>query len=346
MKVPEVIVVGWIRKGKLANCGETMKNQLMIRKLEEMGVKCRQMDFKDWKRHPWIFIQLLWNIVVHRDNTLIFSTSTQNVYQFMRVLNFIKWKQNTVHWVIGGSLGDRVVQKIYKADVVGYMKHTLVESNKMLCQMEECGIKGLKHVPNFKPITYYPEITKLNKPLRFVFLSRIMPEKGCNYILEAARQLNEYGLKDKFIIDFYGNVADTYKDEFEEKLRSLENVRYAGFLNLRENAGYDKLASYDLMLFPTYWKGEGFAGIFIDTFIAGVPIIASEWAHNREFLEEGKTALFVPVHDANALAERMKECIEGKYDIDQMKLSCQKESEKYNVDNVITKDLLKEIEIF
>lgn len=46
----KAIVVGWINKGKEADCGETMKNQLMIKRLEELGVECIQLDFKNWKK--------------------------------------------------------------------------------------------------------------------------------------------------------------------------------------------------------------------------------------------------------------------------------------------------------
>ena len=37
----KAIVIGWINKGKPADCGETMKNQLMIHRLEELGVTSR-----------------------------------------------------------------------------------------------------------------------------------------------------------------------------------------------------------------------------------------------------------------------------------------------------------------
>ena len=340
-----VIFLGWILKGKPADCGETMKNQLLIHRIEELGVKCRQVDFKDWRKHPWVFIQLLWDIVVHKDETLIMSTSTINTYPMMRLMKRIGWKQNTVHWVIGGALGRNTKQGIFQPSVIGYMKHTLVESNLMVKQLEECGVKGVKEVPNFKPITYYPQLTRKqrNGATLFVFLSRIMPEKGCKYILEAARQLNEEGYKDRFCVDFYGKVDDEYQDPFLRKVDETENVNYAGFLNLRDNSGYDTLASYDIMLFPTYWKGEGLAGVFIDAFISGVPMIVTDWAHNKAFVSEGETGLFIPVHDVVALKGKMRECIEGKYDLNEMAKNCQAHADYYNIDKVITKDLLKEI---
>ena len=343
----KVIFVGWIRRGKPADCGETMKNQLLISKLEELGVLVRQMDFKGWKKRPWVFLQLLWNLLVHRSDSLIFSTSAQNVYPMMRLMKSIGWRQNTIHWVIGGSLGQKVENGTYKADVIGYMQHTLVESRLMKEQLEAQGVKDVKEVPNFKPIAYYPPLTKKRKNgvLRFVFLSRIMPEKGCDYILEAARLLNEEGLLEHYVIDFYGAVAQTYKNVFDKKVKALPNVNFCGFLNLRENCGYDKLATYDAMLFPTYWKGEGLAGVFIDAFISGLPMIITDWAHNRAFMDDGETALFIPVHNVLALKEKMQECIEGKFDLDTMAVNCQKHAETFNVDNVVTRELLEKIEI-
>lgn len=326
----DVIFVGWINKGKPADCGETMKNQLCINKLEELGVYCRQMDFKNWKKHPWVLWQLVGNMLFHRNSTLIFSTSPKNVYPLMKVMKKLNWKQNSVHWVIGGSFGQKVQQGIYKSDVVGCIKHTLVESSIMVKQLNECNVEGVMEVPNFKPIKYYPSLglknPNNNKTLKFVFLSRIMPEKGCDYILEAARLLNENGYKNKFTVDFYGKIAEEYSVTFKKKIETLDNVNYKGFLNLMENEGYDTLSSYDLMLFPTYWKGEGFAGVFIDAFIAGLPMIATDWAHNRAFLREEETALFIPIHDVLALYGKMKECIDGKYDIQGMSLHCQKEA--------------------
>ena len=85
----EVIFVGWINKGKPADCGETMKNQLCIQKLEEFGINCMQMDFKNWRKHPWVFIQLVANMITHKDAALVLSTSPQNVYPLIKALKKI-----------------------------------------------------------------------------------------------------------------------------------------------------------------------------------------------------------------------------------------------------------------
>ncbi|MCH4284029.1 glycosyltransferase family 1 protein [Absiella sp. AM54-8XD] len=343
----KAIVVGWINKGKEADCGETMKNQLMIKRLEELGVECIQLDFKNWKKHPWVLVSLLANILFNRDSTLIMSTSVQNVYPIMKLLKIIKSKQNTVNWVIGGSLGNYVLDGKYDKNVIGYVKHTIVESIVMKEQLSSVGIDNVIVKPNFKPISYYPPLkndVNYNK-LRFVFIGRIMAEKGCTYIMQTAEQLNDEGYKDKFEITFYGKIADQYEDEFTKYINSLDNVSYGGFLNMQVNSSYNELSSFDMMLFPTYWKGEGFAGIIIDAFVSGLPIIASDWAHNKIFLKEGLDTIFVEVHDITALKKEMKNCIDGKYDLISMKNNARIRAKEFDVNNVITEELLKEIEI-
>ena len=70
----------------------------------------------------------------------------------------------------------------------------------MIKELEDAGVKNVKYVSNFKPINYYPNIEnalmqrRSSKVVRFVFLSRIMREKGCDYILEAVRLLIAFGI--------------------------------------------------------------------------------------------------------------------------------------------------------
>lgn len=339
----KVIYLGWIKAGSVADDGESMKNQLCISRLEELGVKCYKIDTYHWKKHKLRSLALPWLMLTHPRATLVFSSSAQNIYPLMKILKVTRWPQRLVHWVIGGSLPERIKNGMFNADVINKAEWTLVESPGMARDLIDLGIRNVLEVPNFKPVPVFMRREHDTGKLRFVFVSRIMAEKGCGYILDSIGILNREGLGDRFSVDFFGNVDDSFKDEFFRRIGYLDNACYKGFLDLKTSAGYGELSGYDMMLFPTYWRGEGFAGIFIDAFIAGLPVIASDWSCNKEILKEGSTALFVPVHDPAALASKMKECIEGKYELTRMREACLEEATRYDVRNVVTTGLLKKI---
>ena len=157
--------------------------------------------------------------------------------------------------------------------------------------------------------------------------------------------LNGKGLQDKFIVDFYGKIDGSYQKTFIQKLNDLDNANYNGLLELRTYEGYDILATYHAMVFPTYWKGEGFAGVFIDAFIAGLPVLASDWAYNAEILSGEQLGLVYPTHDVSALADTMEKCILGKADLTGMALRARNEAAKYQADRVMTEEYLKSIKL-
>ena len=169
------------------------------------------------------------------------------------------------------------------------------------------GLKNIIHVvPNFK---IFPKELELENQagniFKFVFLSRIHLDKGINEIIEASRILSSWGI-DNFSIDFFGSIEDTYKTQFETLCKN--NIHYNGVLDIMNDTtnAYKILSGFDAMLFPTYWHGEGFPGVLIDAFVAGLPVIASEWNMNNEVIHDGYNGLLIPPQDANALAEAMR----------------------------------------
>lgn len=343
-----VIFVGWVNQGKPPVDGETTKNQYIIAELKKY-CKVTVLDFYQKNRHPWIYLQTIWALISQPKATIIFSTSAKNVYAQLKAFKKLRIKRDIIHWVVGGAFGKYVQEGRYQADVLNYVKYNLVQCKGMIAELESAGVTNVKFVSNFKPITYYPDIEKAianrksSDKLRFVFLSRIMPDKGCSYLLEAIQKLNEKGLQNKFIVDFYGKIDGSYQKEFMQKMRSLENVNYHGLLDLKTAAGYDTLATYHAMLFPTYWKGEGFAGVFIDAFIAGLPVLASDWAHNAEIIREGELGLLFPVHDVGALADVMERCITGEIDLSEMAVNARREASQYDATQVLNENYLKSI---
>ena len=345
-----VIFVGWVNQGKAPVDGETTKNQYIIAELKK-HCKLTVLDFYQKNRHPWIYLQALWTFITQPKATIILSTSAKNVYGMLKLLKALHVRRDIIHWVVGGVFGKLVQEGRFQAEVFNYVKYNLVQCKGMIAELESAGVTNARFVSNFKPIAYYPDLEKSiagrtsSDKVRFVFLSRIMPDKGCDYLLRAIQMLNGKGLQDKFIVDFYGKIDGSYQKTFIQKVNKLENVKYNGLLDLRTNKGYDTLATYHAMVFPTYWKGEGFAGVFIDAFIAGLPVLASDWAYNAEILSGEQLGLVYPAHDVTALANTMEKCILGKVDLTGMAVRTRAEAVKYQADRVMTEEYLKSINL-
>ena len=344
----QVIFVGWVNRGNPPVDGETTKNQYIIAELQKYG-RVIILDFYQKNKHPWIYLQALWTFIRFPKATIILSTSAQNVYSLLKLFKKMGLKREIIHWVVGGAFGTYVKNGRYKAEVFNYVKYNLVQCRGMIKELTDAGVRNAKFVSNFKPISYYPDLeTALKKRhesrvIRFVFLSRIMPDKGCDYILTAIEELNKNGYKEKFIVDFYGKIDAPYKNIFVENIKKLENAQYHGLLDLRTNEGYDILSTYHTMLFPTYHPSEGFAGVFIDAFIAGLPVLASDWAYNAECIENGETGVIFPTHDVIALEKAMGDCINHRIDLQQMATHARAEAPKYMAQNVLTENYIRSI---
>ena len=344
MKHKKIIFVGLVGTGQVRIGGETMKNRLMIEHLRKYHYNVCVMDFFEWRKRPWIILILLLKLLINPRTALILSSNAQNIFPIIKVMYFTKSKRAIIFWAVGGVFHTKVSMGIYKVKYANYITANIVQSNTMALELKKCGVSNALFVPNSKPIKYIPQKLSTNcKHIRFVFLSRIVPEKGCNLIIEAVNQLNAAGLIHEYSVDFYGKIDDVYCKEFTLKLETLENAIYKSFLNLREKSGYDKLSEYDVMLFPTYWPGEGFSGVIIDAFIAGLPIIVSDWNHNKEFIKSGETGIVIAPQNVSELVTAMRDVIEKKVDIVKMSENCQVEAMKYDMDNVITKELLEKI---
>ncbi len=343
-----IIFVGWVNQGKAPVDGETTKNQYIIAELQKY-CKVTVLDFYEKNSHPWVYLQALWALLTMPKATIIFSTSAKNVYGMLKLFKRMHLKRNIIYWVIGGAFAKRVLDGEFEANVFNNLKYNLVQCHSMIDQLKQAGVTNARFVSNFKPIPYYPDLEKAlaakanSDKVRFVFLSRIMPDKGCDYILEAVRRLNANNLQHRFSVDFYGKLDTSYQEQFLKNVNQLENVAYHGLLDLRTKEGYDTLATYHAMLFPSYWRGEGFAGVFIDAFISGLPVLASDWAHNAEAITNKKLGLIYPVHNIESLTEAMEKCILGKIDLQSMSRNVRAEASKYESKNALSVDYLKSI---
>lgn len=328
--------------------GELTKNKYIIERLRECGYDVCVIDtlgsHRSIGRLMIVAIRFLYCLICRSKSVFVFSSSLGNIYPMLKLMHFIPIDYRIIYWAIGGVCSAKVLSGVYNRKYLAKMRKIVVEGEKMKTEFSACGLGNVMVMPNFKKIKEVPIEAKYDDgKIHFLFISRIMPQKGADYILQCAKRLDESGRSDRYVIDFYGTIDSEYAAVYKKQLESLPNVNYCGNIDLRDWDNYRVLARYHFMLFPTYWHGEGFPGVVIDAYIAGVPIIASDWNFNREFVSDGSTGLIIPAHDVDALYSAMVKVINGDCDIETMAIACRDMLPMYDVDKLLNQTLFETI---
>lgn len=133
---------------------------------------------------------------------------------------------------------------------------------------------------------------------RFLFIGRVMREKGIDELLEAMRILRERGVG--CVLDIVGITEEDYKEKFAE-------AEAEGWLCDR---GFQKdvrpyIAASDCFVLPS-WH-EGMANTNLEASSSGRPVITTDIPGCREEVIPGVTGWLVPPKDAAALADAMEQ---------------------------------------
>lgn len=337
----------------IADCGDYKdnsngvyaKNIQLHGRLKELFSQIRHVNTNNWKRNPFVLINVLLSLIFYRKKNIIISLNTPSAYKLISLASFLFPNIKLVYFVIAGVLPDYIRQR-KESERKDYrcVSWFLVETMDMKRQMEELGYMNVKYVPNFKKINYLPLCDiSATKETKFVFVSRIIPEKGCDLIFEMVKKLNELGLREIFKVDFYGKIDEEYKCRFLKQIETHSNVNYMGYLDLKQTGNYDLLSSYHVMLFPTYWKGEGFPGVLIDAFISGLPVIATDWAYNKEIVKHGETGFIIPTRDSEALTKVANNCIKNQEELLVMRAKSQQHAMDFDTRKILTADFFEAI---
>lgn len=160
-----------------------------------------------------------------------------------------------------------------------------------------------------------PEIDEAAKTIKkegiftFIFVGRIVGDKGMNELMEAFVRLLKVNDKIRLIlVGKYEENLDPVKPETLERIQKTPQIEAVG-----SKFGDNLLTYYvasDSFVFPSY--REGFPNTVMEAGAMGLPSIVTDINGSREIIENGKNGLIIPSKDADALYEAMKKMIEDK----------------------------------
>lgn len=137
----------------------------------------------------------------------------------------------------------------------------------------------------------------------FLFVGRIVGNKGINELVEAFARLNkEVPCTRLVLVGNYERILDPVSDETQRLIDTSDAIEAMG-----PRRGDDLVRAYaeaDCFVMPSY--REGFPNVVLEAGAMGLPSIVTDINGSREIVENNKNGLVVPPKDVSALYEAMR----------------------------------------
>ena len=135
----------------------------------------------------------------------------------------------------------------------------------------------------------------------FVFVGRIVREKGIDELVSAFVRLNQQFPDTRLLlVGPYEENLDPISPETKQLIDTCERIEAVG--SQKDVRSFYEQS--DVLVFPSY--REGFPNVVIEAGAMDLPSIVTDINGSREIIENGKNGLIVPPRDEQALFEAMK----------------------------------------
>lgn len=240
--------------------------------------------------------------------------------------------------VIGGWLPDKLGRKKWLQNVIKRLDGVFVETETLKSALNAIiGVDNVHIMPNFKNICILSEselIYHSEFPLRICYFSRIIEQKGIEDLIEAVKEINGENPDLVYVLDIYGPVDPHFEERFDEILESLPMyIKYLG--EVESSHSVEILKTYFLQVLPTRFRTEGIPGSIIDSYCAGVPVLASRWDSWKDVIDEGETGLTYEFGSYGDLLLKLKYLSRRLEIVNNMKINCIRKAEKFKPEDII-----------
>lgn len=318
--------------------GQTIRTALLGQELRKRigGDKVLAVDTAYLSSQPLRTLGKIRDVFQRCKNIIIMPADRGLRWLLPFYLFFARRYDCQIHYVVvGGWLPDFLEDSSFILKGLRNVTGIYVQSQRMKARLAELGLANAHYLPNFRdfePVA--PSTDEWAEPLALVFLSRVIPAKGVALCVEVVRKINAVAGYTRLTLDLWGPVPDQHQTWFRELLPNAEPaIHYRGILPPDQVIA--TLAGYDALIFPTWYDGEGFPGVVVDAYAAGIPVIASDWHDNCEVVNDGETGLIVRAHDEAHLHERLTWLLEHPLELMRMKAAAAARAGQYHVDKVI-----------
>ncbi|MBQ9558371.1 MAG: glycosyltransferase [Bacteroidaceae bacterium] len=327
----KITVIGHFAFGKESCSGQVIKTRVVTEELcrqlteVEVGMEDTGGAWYTLFRLPWKICRALWN-----SENVVMMPAYNGIHVITPLLVFfnIFFHRGLHYVVIGGWLTSYARRFVLLRHLLRCF-HIYVETKSMMEELRQQHFSDVLVMPNFKNLKIAP-LDSLRSatepPFRLCTFSRVLKEKGIEDAINAVKECNKKAHRTLYTLDIYGIVEQP--EWFEAVMQGQpETIRYCGSVAFGDSV--KTLNKYFILLFPTFYKGEAFAGTIIDAMASGVPVIASDWHANPELIDVGVTGFLYPTRSVSSLVKLLMEVADEPEKINAMRRTCVERAQEF-----------------
>lgn len=310
-KFRKEIVNAFLREGHEVYISTPKDNELFVKKLENLGARFIETNIdrrginpiKDFELFK-TYLKIMKNI---KPNIVLGYTIKPNLYgSFASQLLKAKYINNITG--LGTSLQregllSKVLKNMYK---LAFRKSSCIffqnEENMNFFKINNL-IKGKKTVllpgSGVNLEEFYPmhKTIEKNYPV-FLFIGRVMKEKGIEEYLEAARMVKEEGYKAEFQI-----LGPWEEEEWKEKVEEYEKKGWVKYLGTSSDVR-EQIRNCDVVVNPSYH--EGMSNVLLEAGAMGKLLLGSNISGIKEIIEPVSKELLFEKQNVEDMAGKVE----------------------------------------
>lgn len=172
-----------------------------------------------------------------------------------------------------------------------FEQHHIMPKNSHVCLLPGSGVN----------LQAYPELPySPGDVVHFLFVARLLKEKGIELYLSAAKRVAQNHPNVMFHI--CGGCDDP---KYYERVKEAENAGYLQYHGEQKDMRpYFQMAH--CVVHPSYYP-EGMSNVLLEAAASGRPVIATDRSGCRETVDAGKSGYLIPIKDEEALVAALED---------------------------------------
>lgn len=182
----------------------------------------------------------------------------------------------------------------------------------------------------------FEKYPKGNTKIKFLYVGRIMKEKGIDELIEAAIEIKKTNINVEF------HVVGFCEEEYLEQMKNLDKLKIIYFHGQKDNV-HKYIKDSHAIILPSYH--EGLSNVLLEAASTGRPILASNIVGCKETFEEGTSGYGFECQNKNDLVKTIYKFLALSYeDKEKMGIEGRKKMEKEYDRKIIIDAYVKKIE--